>query len=249
MAASGLISVFYTISEWVMRLLTINLLWITFNIPIAYLVINLIAVESVNELFMVAITIAVLLPFVFFPATTAMFAVTRKWVMKETDIRIIRSFLHYYKENYVRSMVGGLIIGAVWIIYVLDYYYFILLKGESFSSTFLFFLSIVFLIVFMFLLVFTFNFISYNVHINERLLKSIKEALIITIGNPMISISICGLNALIIYISFSVLTFLIPFFMGALIALTSFAGFYMIYLKMVSMNEATRVTNNPESVS
>ena len=237
MGASGLVGVFYTVSEWVMRLLIINLLWITFNIPIVYLVINLIAVENINELFMVAITIAALLPFVFFPATSALFAVTRKWVMKETDIRIIHSFLRYYKENYVRSMIGGLVLGAIWTLYVLDYYYFILLKGESFGSTLFFFLSIVFLIVFMFLLVFTFNFVSYTVHINESLLKSLKDSFIITIGNPLISISICGLNALIIYISFSVLTFLIPFFMGALIALISFAGFYMIYLKVVSMNE------------
>ncbi|GAA0304146.1 putative membrane protein YesL [Gracilibacillus halotolerans] len=77
MGASGLMGVFYTFSEWVMRLLIINLLWITFNIPIVYLVINLIAVENINELFMVAMTIAALLPFVFFPATSALFAVTR----------------------------------------------------------------------------------------------------------------------------------------------------------------------------
>src|SRR5690625_7725182 len=92
-----------------------------------------------------------------------MFAVTRKWVMKEIDIPIIRSFWSYYKENYLRSMLGGLILDVIWIIYVLDYYYFMVLNSESYSSTLLFFLSILFLIVFAFLVAFTFNFIFFIV--------------------------------------------------------------------------------------
>src|SRR5690554_6438116 len=193
-----------------MRLLVTNLLWLIFNIPLVYLAVNLIVVKNISELLMVAITIAVLMPFIFFPATTAMFAVVRKWVMKETDSPIIRSFWRYYKENYLRSMLGGLILGVLWLIYVLDYYYFIIMIGESFSPALLFFLSIVFLILFIFLFVFTFNFISYTVHLNERLFTSLKETLIITIGNPLISSSIGGVNGFIIYISFSFFTFLIP---------------------------------------
>lgn len=237
MRANGLMGSLYYTSEWIMRFLVTNLLWLIFNLPIVYLAINLIVVENISELLMVAITVAVFIPFIFFPATTAMFAVTRKWVMKETDIPIIRSFWSYYKENYLRSILSGLILGAIWIIYILDYYYFMILESESFSSTLLFFLSSLFLIVLVFLVAFTFNFISYTVHINERLFKTLKDALIITIGSPLISLSISGVSGFIVYISFSVFTFLIPFFMGSLIAFVSFTGFNMIYLKVVSLRE------------
>lgn len=247
MEANRFIGMFYNLSEWVLRLFITNLLWVAFNIPIVYLILHLLVVEDLNELAMVALTIAALTPFVFFPATTAMFAVVRKWVMKETDISIIRSYVRYYKENYVRSMSGGFVIGAIWMIYLLDYYYFVLLKGDSFSSTVLFFLSIVFLITLMFLLIFTLNYISYTVHLHEGLLKSFKDSIIITIGHPLISISICGLNGLIIYMSFTVVTFIIPFFMGVLLALVSFIGFYMIYLKVVAVKE-TQVRNTPNTV-
>lgn len=240
MRANGVMGLFYNFAEWVMRLVGTNLLWVAFNIPIVYLGLNLILVEDISQLFMVAVTIVVLIPFIFFPATTAMFAITRKWVMKETDIPIIRSYLKYYKENYVRSMVGGLILTVVWVAYVVDYYFFFGLKRAAFSSTFLFFLLIVFLIALVFLVAFTWNFISYTVHIHDRLLKSLKDTLIITIGNPFISISIFGLTGLVIYLSFTAIAFLIPFFMGVLIALISFTGFYMIYVKVASINENHR---------
>src|SRR5699024_6917297 len=237
MRANGLMGSLYHISEWVMRFLVTNLLWLIFNLPIVYLAVHLIIVENISELVMVTITIAVLMPFIFFPVTVAMFAVTRKWVMKEIDIPIIRSFWSYYKENYLRSMLGGLILGMIWIIYVLDYYYFMILNSGSFSSTLLFFLSILFLIVLVFLVAFTFNFISYTVHIHERLFKSVKDTLIISIGSPLISLSISGVNVFIVYISFSVFTFLIPFFMGSLIAFVSFRFFNLIYLKVTSLQK------------
>ena len=237
MGANGFMGSLYRISEWIMRFFGVNLLWIIFNLPVIYLGVNLISVENINELLMVALTIAVLMPFIFFPATTAMFAVTRKWVMRETDFSIMRYFWDYYKENYMRSILGGLILGGIWFIYVLDYYYFMIYISESFSSALLFFLSMVFLLLFIFLLVFTFNFISYTVHFNGKLSVSIKDAMLITIGNPLISLSIGGINGLITYVSFSYLTFLIPFFMGSLIAFVSFTGFNMIYLKLLSLRE------------
>src|SRR5690625_4717396 len=237
MRANGLMGSLYHISEWVMRFLVTNLLWLIFNLPIVYLAVHLIIVENISELVMVTITIAVLMPFIFFPATVAMFAVTRKWVMKEIDIPIIRSFWNYYKENYLRSMLVDLILSMIWIIYVLDYYYFMLLISESFTYTLFFFLSFLFLIVLVFLVAFTFNFISFTVHIHERLVMSLKDTLIFTIGSPLISLSISVVNAFIVYISFSVYTFLIPFFMGSLIAFVSFTFFNLIYLKVTSLQK------------
>jgi len=234
---NGFMSGFHYVSEWIMRLFVTNLLWIIFNLPIIYVAINLISVENLNEFLMIAVTMGILAPFVLFPSTTAMFAVIRKWVMKEMDFPIIRQFWRYYKENYLKSMQGGLFLGILWLVLFLDYYYFMIYASESFNSSLLFLLSFTFLLLFVFMFVFSLHLISYIVHIKAKLYVSIKDAMIITIGNPFMCISIVALNGLIIYVSFNVFTFLIPFFMGSFIAFVSFTGFHLIYLKILSLRE------------
>src|SRR5690625_7874619 len=78
---NGFMSGFHYVSEWIMRLFVTNLLWIIFNLPIIYVAINLISVERFNELLMIAITMGILAPLVFFHATIEMFAVIRNWDM------------------------------------------------------------------------------------------------------------------------------------------------------------------------
>jgi uncharacterized membrane protein YesL len=74
----------YDISEWVTRLIYVNLLWILF-------------------------TFLGLVVLGFFPATTAMFAVVRKWVMKE-EIHVFQTFLAVYKDEFIKSNCAGFII-------------------------------------------------------------------------------------------------------------------------------------------
>jgi uncharacterized membrane protein YesL len=75
----------YSISEWVMRLAYVNILWIFFSI-------------------------VGLVLFGFFPATVAMFAVVRKWVRKETDVPVFKWFWKTYKADFLKSNLLGIII-------------------------------------------------------------------------------------------------------------------------------------------
>lgn len=225
---------FYKASEWIMRLMILNILWIIFNLPIIYITINLIVVEGVNEFIFGVITLILLSPFLLFPATFAMFAVARKWVMKEVDVPILRCFWNYYKQYYITSMLRGLILIVIWFVLSLDYY-FIVYKNESLNSALLFYLSLTFIILFMFLIIFTLNFISYSVHLKATILESLKETLIITIGKPFIGLSVFALSFVVLYISINVITFFIPFFMCSLIAIISFSGFNLIYLEVLSL--------------
>lgn len=190
-----------------------------------------------DEFILIGLIVLMILPFLFFPATTGMFAVIRGWVMNSHDTSIITSFLKYYKENYIRSMIGGFIIVLIWLIFIVDYYFFTTHVNGHFKYLFIF-LAI-------FLIAFTLHFISGTVHFEAKLFTSLKNALFITIGSPILSAGIGIINVLVIYISFNYLTVLIPLFIGPLIAIVSFYGFYKVYLK-IDVKIVTSLDNSKE---
>lgn len=215
------------IFEWIMRLSVINLLWIGFNLPICYLLLSLLYSDDQSALIMLLCTIVVLTPFLFFPATTAMFGVVRKWVMGEHDVPLVKSYWTYYKENYVRSLCGGVIFTLFWIVWGVDFYYF---------SQVNIIISSLFLVGFLFLFLFTLFFFANTVHTDLKLFATIKNSFFLTLVYPLSNLLIVVVNGIIVYVSLAMFTFLIPFFMGTLITYISFAGFYQKLLKIHGNN-------------
>jgi uncharacterized membrane protein YesL len=207
-----------------MRFSVINLLWIVFNIPIAFIVVNILFVKQTGIIVFLLIPLLILLPLLFFPATTAMFASARNLVMKEEGVSI-RQYWRYFKENYTRSLLGGLVLTVVWTIWAVDYYYFskenIILLG-------------IFLILGIVLFVFTINFFSILSHYHMKLLPAMKNSFLITMGSPLLFFTVLISNSIILYFSLFVFKFLLPFFTGSLIAYLSFSAFYRYYLKVIS---------------
>lgn len=215
----------YHISEWVKNLLFINILWMVFNLPNLYFIALLYIAADFNGFISIFIIIICLLPFTFFPATTAMFAVIRDLVIKNSQKgSIIRFFWKYYRKNYFLSLLYGIAITFVWVIFIVDYYFF----TTHISSLF----SYVFFILLFFLFVFTLNVFSVIVHFKSTFFQGLKNALLITIGSPFLTIGIGILNVLLIYVIFNYLTFLIPLFTGSAATLISFAGIYQLFLKI-----------------
>ncbi|WP_240353424.1 YesL family protein [Cohnella algarum] len=107
MEMRGMMGGFYKISEWIMRLSVTNVLWIVCSLPIWYMFLVLLQSETTDQFISTMILIAILLPFTFFPATSAMFSVARKWVMGETDVPLFKTFFRNYKQNYLQAMLGG----------------------------------------------------------------------------------------------------------------------------------------------
>ncbi|MBM7573551.1 YesL family protein [Aquibacillus albus] len=224
MELTGIIGGFYKISVWITRFAAVNLLWFIFNFPVFFFVYNLLLVETINELVVTVIILSVITPFIFFPATTAMFAVMRKWVMGE-DIKLASSYWKYYKEEYKKSVIGGMVIGCFWLLLAIDYYFYI---NASQSKLFIaFFILLAFILA-----VFTLHFFSIIVHAQTKLFSAFKNAMYITIGSPILTIEIGLISGLILYFSFHGVAFLIPFFIGAIIAFVSFAGFLRFYSKV-----------------
>lgn len=220
--SSGLMGKLYVISEWIMKFSFTNLFWILFNLPVAFLFFNMLFVERLEDLIFFAIPLVVLLPVLFFPATTAIFAVVRGWIRKdESSGQLFRSYWRFYKENYKRSLVNGIFLTAVWFVWAVDLYYF---------STNNKIIMILFIVLGVLLAVFTLNLFSVTVHYHMKWYEAIKNTFLVTIGSPMLFITVALSSGGIIYISFAVFTFLLPFVTGSLIAYLAFSAFYRNFL-------------------
>jgi len=241
MEPRGLMGGFYRISEWIMRLAVINLLWIICSLPFVFLAFSFIFVypQAITEemivengvlsyLMLPILATCVVAPFTLFPATAAMFAVARKWVTGEADVALFKTFFRGYKENYKQSMVGGLIYTILIVLMVVNYFFY---RDQMAIASYIFlaFLALLFASLF--------NYFSMLVHYHMKTFQLVKNAILITIGKPIRSLSTVMMCGVVIYISFFHLTFLIPFFMGSLVAFIAFWNFNLIYMKLQEQAE------------
>lgn len=229
----GIMGGFYKISEWIMRLSVINVLWVVCSFPFFYLVLaGLIAVSENPDVGMQSLTlIAIVTPFTLFPATAATFTIARKWVTGDADVPLFKTYFRGYKENYLQSMLGGIFFILFYVILYVNYTFY--LKQSSTLSL----LSVLFIILLVILTCAMFHFFSLMVHFHMKFFQLLKNAVLITIGNPITTILLIVTNAAIIYISATKFTFLIPFFMGSLLATVSFFYFHRIFDKIKSRSE------------
>lgn len=241
MEMKGLMGGFYRISEWIMRLSVINLLWIVCSIPfiLALFVEFSMLLQMKPEELVTAITpttsivawLIMMLPlyvtaiFTLFPATAAMFTVTRKWITGEEDVSLFKTFFRGYKENYKQSMIGGIFFVLLFSVLWVNFHFYREMTGMMQM------LAYMFIAFFIILFVAFFHYFSIMVHFHMKTFQVFKNALLITIGRPIRTFIILLLNCAVIYLSFAQFTFLIPFFMGSIIAYLSFHQFYQIFRK------------------
>lgn len=230
MEMKGMMGGFYKISEWIMRLAVTNLLWIICSLPVAFLLLTSLMSKSAGEVYSWLVLALIVSPFTLFPATSAMFSVARKWVMGDVDVPLFKTFFRGYKQNYVQSMVGGILYALLFIIMVVDFRVYL---GEPKLQL----ISYIFIGLMILLSISLSNFFSMVVHYHMKTLQLMKNAILITIGRPLRSLSTAIVSGIILYISFYKFTFLIPFFMGSIIAYFAFWNFFMIYQKIQSQAE------------
>lgn len=222
---TGVMGGLYLLAEWVMKFSVTNLLWIVFNLPIAFIVLNLLFVEQIEQLIILMLPLLLLLPLLFFPATTAVFGVVRGWIMKDADgDRLFKTFWCYYKENYKRSVANGFLLTVVWAIMMADIYYF---SNENMG------LMIGFIILGMILFVYTVNLFSVTVHYRFAFRAALKSAFLITIGSPTLFLAVAISSGFVLYISLHVMPYFLPFLTISLLAFLSFSAFYRNYLKVI----------------
>ncbi|WP_413379938.1 YesL family protein [Alkalihalobacillus sp. 1P02AB] len=177
----GFMGGFYRISEWIMRLAYINLLWIFFTL-IGFVV------------------------FGWMPATVAMFTVIRRWFMGETDVSIFKLFFTTYKKEFIKANLLGVLVGVVGYILYIDFQFI-----NHVSGVLQLILTFVFVMVGFFYFVAVAYLIPVFVHYDLKFFQYIKNAFLIGLLSPLMTIILVITLSLTYYV-FWLVPGLIPVF-------------------------------------
>lgn len=166
------VSGYYKLCVWLMRLAYLNLLW----------------------LFFIVIGLGI---FGVFPATVAMFSVVRQWLNGNKEIAIFKEFLQVYRTEFFK--INGLGWGLAIIGYVLFISFEILTLQESFIYNFA---SLGFISIFIMYVMVVMYFFPIYVHFDLKLREYFVWPLIIGVFHPILTIAIVAGFAGVIYLIF-----------------------------------------------
>lgn len=203
----GILGVIFRLCEWIMLLAYLNILWILFTLLGAVV-------------------------FGIFPATAAMFAVIRKWLIGKNDVPVFKTFWNNYRAEFFKTNLLGLIFFVTGFILYLDF------KIIEFHNEFIhrIFLIVMFLFTGIYTVILIYIFPVF-VHYDLKILQYIKNAFLIGVANPIRT----ALMILCLITSFFVLRMapgLLPFFSGSLLSIVIMTFAYQ------SINKIEQTKNN-----
>src|SRR5690625_4029009 len=149
MEMKGLTGLIYRVSEWIMRVFVINVLWVLCSFPSSPLMIllfNHMPWENAADMYYMYVLWGLLTPITFFPATTAVFTVVRRWQMGDTDVPLFSTYFRGFKDNFKQSFFGGLLYVILIGLLAINIYFYSFVLDESILSA-LSFLFIAFIVV------------------------------------------------------------------------------------------------------
>ncbi|MDQ0229386.1 YesL family protein [Metabacillus malikii] len=233
MQSTSIFEGIFKLLEWLTRIVLTNFIWLIFNLPISFLLLTIAITDDIPFIVMNLIIIAILSPFFLFPATSAVFGIVRKWVMGEGDIKIIKHFWTVYRQNYLKSLIGGFILVPLWFIGILDVYF---LYHHNL------FMTILLIIILFLLFIFTCYYFAVIAHHELKIFQAFKQALVFMIINPLRSLLMGIINIIILYVSLTQVTVLIPLLLGVALAYFAFFSYYNKLLRVKELQE----NNNEE---
>lgn len=189
----GIISGLYTVMDWISKLFILQVYWTVFTI-LGFGIFGI------------------------FPATAAMFAVTRKWIRREQEIPILKTFKEYYFKDFSKANLSGWSMATIGFILFFYSRLFKGLEGVVFDLLFLstLLLGIIYIIMCLF-------WAPVFVHFRMSILQLVKTCFVIALGHPFHAVAMlssCGVFYLLVkmipglfpFFSFSVLAFVLMWF-------------------------------------
>ncbi|MFA9458078.1 YesL family protein [Halalkalibacter sp. AB-rgal2] len=201
MNSEGLSGIAYSFCRWFTRLAFLNFLWI-------------------------CTTVAGLIVFGIFPATVALFAVTRNWIIGERDESIVKVFFQVYKRDFLKAnRLGFIVMGVGCVLYYNLSFLNNLASDMVVQVMYLgtLTLSLIYVIVLMYLF-------PVFVHYDITIWRVIKSAFIVGVSNPHYTFLMTSSSILIYILLFIVELFL--FFSVSIIALLIMWCAYQIFEKI-----------------
>ncbi|MDR0270623.1 DUF624 domain-containing protein [Paenibacillus sp.] len=229
MEFKGAMGGIYKITEWITRFAFSNILWLLCSSPFIFFLMTRLSVTG-DEALQMNWALGIVAPFTLFPATAALFAVVRKWVMGDPDVGIFKLFFKSYKENYKQSMIGGIFYVLLLVIMMVDYTVYM----TQFKDMQI--VGIIMLVLLIVLFISLFNFFSMVVHYHMGIMQILKNAMLITIIRPLRVIMTVVGSVAVLFIGFQYPA-LMFFFGGSLIAYWAFFNFHATFTKMQEQAE------------
>ncbi|MDL4840316.1 YesL family protein [Aquibacillus rhizosphaerae] len=172
-----------------------------------------------------------------FPATAALFAVVRKWTTEGIEAGVFPLFFKYFRENFKKSFVIGILWKLAGIILVLD---FSIVFNMAFTGRMAVLAMLLFtLIIYLFTSIYVF-FILVNYDFN--VIKTLRNALLLSVSN----ISYTLLCTFIIT-GMIVITYFLPIFFiifGSVLAFTLYYIFQKITTRMYQSQDKSQLAKN-----
>lgn len=230
MEFKGAMGGLYRITEWISRIAFSNILWALCSIPFLFAGIMKIImlgseVGGPDEQIILNWILGVFAPFTVFPATSALFTVVRKWVMGNTDVSTFRTFFQGYKENYFKSMIGGLIYTLLFVVMYVDVTVY-MTQMPNFKIV-----GILMLVLMIILFVSMFNFFSIVVHYQMTFKEVMTNSILLTIARPIRVFSTLIGAGVLLYIGLRY-PVLYVICIPTLIAMLAFFNFFATYNKL-----------------
>ncbi|GAA0369788.1 YesL family protein [Bacillus horti] len=181
MDGSGLSGRLYRLCEWIMRLAFLNLIWILF-------------------------TLMGLVAFTIFPATAALFGITRKWVRGEEDFPIFQTYKALFRQEFWSAQALGYAFLLAGVVLYVDY----LIFSTGTTTLFIALKYVTVLLIFFYLSICLFVF-PVLVHYDMKLMQSFKTAFFLGVLHPGQSIFMLASLGLLGFVMFR-FAGLLPFF-------------------------------------
>ena len=202
MEAKGIMYFFYKLSDWIMKLAYVNILWLLFSI------------------------LGIVL-FGFFPATIAMFTIVRKWLSDdEEEFSVFKLFWTTYKQEFFKSNLLGFIITIITYLFYIELNFI-----ENYHNDFLqLFYYPLFILRYVFYLTILFIFPTY-VHYDIKFFHLLKNAFLMMLLNPIPTIMMV-IGSLIIYFANMYMPIIAVFFSGSVVTLVIMKVALMAFRKI-----------------
>lgn len=226
----GITGVLYAMSEWVMRLSAINLMWFILSLPFVILLF-VVDMSSKTGLAFFGGAGWLFLSFLVFPATAAVFSVTRDWIVDVDFSSVVRKYVAYLKTEYIENAKTGMAFAFAWLVWYFSYF-FLYVQQSSFAF--------LLLLIGLALYVYTINFLCINAHFHMSRAERAKNAFFISVGRPITGLFILVSSGIMLWISVTQLFILLPILTCSMIAFLSFSAFHRVtqkvYKKSLSNN-------------
>lgn len=236
----GLAGGFYRLSEWLIRFLVINLLWVFTALPFSVLAFLFLFGNGPYP--PILFWMALFTPLFLFPSTAAAFTSARKWVIGQEDAPLLRTFFKGYWENYRQSFLGGLFyLVAGGILGVNIYFYW---HQQGVFQIFAYVAAILLLLLVLSLPFF----FSMMVHVHLKFLLLVKNALFMTVISPFRAVLLLAIYLLILYLSIWYIPVFLLFFTESLLVFISYSFFHKAYLRLVEKRKSADEEAKEEDV-